>query len=77
MTLPYVEATSLRDVIKWRYDYLSRGDAEQGHPFVTMREEDYLGSMTRTLAKAARALASVHDQRIVAPRRQAGEYPPG
>ena len=31
---------------------------------MTMREEDYLGSMTRTLAKAARALASVHDQRI-------------
>ncbi len=60
----YVESTSLRDVIKRRYDYLSRGDLEQGHPFVTMSEEDYLGSMTRTLAKAARALASVHDQRI-------------
>jgi serine/threonine protein kinase len=30
-----------------------------------MKEEDYLGSMTRTLAKAAHALASVHDQRIV------------
>ena len=65
MAFTYVEATSLRDVIKRRHDYLSRGDLEQGHPFVTMREEDYLASMTRTLAKAARALASVHDQRIV------------
>ena len=61
----YVEATSLRDIIKRRRDYLSRGELEQGHPFVTMREEDYLCRMTRTLAKAARALASVHDQRIV------------
>jgi eukaryotic-like serine/threonine-protein kinase len=65
MTFPYVEATTLRDIIKRRYDYLSNGDVEKGHPFVTMREDEYLGSMTRTLAKAAHALASVHDQRIV------------
>jgi eukaryotic-like serine/threonine-protein kinase len=64
MIFKYVEATSLRDVIKRRYEYLSRGELEQIHPFVTMSEDDYLGSMTRALAKAARALASVHDQRI-------------
>jgi eukaryotic-like serine/threonine-protein kinase len=64
MSFTYVEATSLRDVIRRRYDYLSRGELGQCHPFVTMREEAYLGSMARTLAKAARALASVHDQRI-------------
>jgi eukaryotic-like serine/threonine-protein kinase len=65
MSFPYVEATSLRDVIRRRYEYLSRGDLDQAHPFVTMKEHDYLASMTRTLAKAARGLASAHDQRIV------------
>jgi serine/threonine protein kinase len=65
MSFPYVEATSLRDVIRRRYEYLSRGELDQAHPFVTMKEHDYLGSMTRTLAKAARGLASAHDQRIV------------
>ena len=65
MSFTYVEATSLRDIIKRRHEYLSRGELEQVHSFVTMNEEDYLCSMTRTLAKAAHALASVHDQRIV------------
>ena len=45
--------------------YLSGDDTRNVHQFVTMADNDYLASMTRTLAKAARALASVHDQRIV------------
>jgi eukaryotic-like serine/threonine-protein kinase len=64
MALPYVEGTALRDVVKWRREYLSGDDTRKVHPFVTMSDEDYLAGMTRTLAKAARALASVHDQRI-------------
>jgi eukaryotic-like serine/threonine-protein kinase len=64
MALPYVEGTALRDVIKWRRAYLSGDETRKVHPFVTMSDEDYLAGMTRTLAKAARALASVHDQRI-------------
>ena len=64
MALPYVEGTALRDVIKWRRAYLSGDDTRKVHQFVTMSDEDYLAGMTRTLAKAARALASVHDQRI-------------
>ena len=65
MALPYVEGTALRDVIKWRRAYLAGDDTRKVHHFVTMADEDYVASMTRTLAKAARALASVHDQRIV------------
>ena len=75
MSFPYVEATSLRDVIKRRYEFLSRGELEQVHPFVTMSEDDYLGSMTKTASvKAARASASVHDQPecFPRPRHQAG-----
>ena len=64
MALPYVEGTALRDVIKCRRAYLSGNDTRKLHQFVTISDEDYLAGMTRTLAKAARALASVHDQRI-------------
>ncbi len=65
MAFTYVEATPLRDVIRWRREFLTRGEFEQSHPLVTMREVDYLTSMTRALAKAASALAAVHDQRVV------------
>jgi serine/threonine-protein kinase len=65
MTLPYVEATSLRDVIKRRHAYFSRGDIDGMHHFAIMGRDEYLCGMTRTLAKAARALASAHRQRIV------------
>jgi len=65
MALPYVEGTALREVIKWRRAYLSGDDTRKVHKCVMMSDEDYLASMTRTLANAARALASVHNQRIV------------
>jgi serine/threonine-protein kinase len=64
MTFPYVDGTTLRDVIKWRHAYLSGHDTENVHCFVTMSEQDYVVSMTRTLAKAVHALASVHDQGV-------------
>jgi eukaryotic-like serine/threonine-protein kinase len=64
MALPFVEGTALREVINSRHTYLSGNYTENVHHFVTMSEEDYLGSMTRTLAKAAHALASVHDQGV-------------
>ena len=35
------------------------------HRFVTLDDRDYLHAMTRTLAEATRALAHVHEQRIV------------
>jgi serine/threonine-protein kinase len=65
MALPYVDGTALRDVIRWRRAYLSGENTCSVHNFVTMSDRDYLAGMTRTLAKAARALASVHEERIV------------
>jgi serine/threonine-protein kinase len=64
MTMPLVEGTSLRDVIKSRVVYLSHGDPAPSHPIVSLGEHDYLSAMTSTLAQAARALARVHLQRI-------------
>jgi eukaryotic-like serine/threonine-protein kinase len=61
----YVEATALNEIIRRRHAFVSRGRVEKVHQFVTMTPEEYLGSMACALAKAARALASVHDQRIV------------
>jgi serine/threonine-protein kinase len=65
MTMPFVECTSLRDVIKCRYAYLSGDDTAKPHYFVTLDETEYMIAVTCTLAAAARALAAVHDQRIV------------
>jgi serine/threonine-protein kinase len=64
ITFPYVDATTLRDVIRARQAYLSDGETESVHHFVTMRHDDYRLSMTRTLAAAARALASAHEQQV-------------
>jgi serine/threonine-protein kinase len=65
MTMPFVECTPLRDVIRCRYIYLSGDDTPTPHRFVTLDETEYLIAMTRTLSAAARALACVHDQRVV------------
>jgi serine/threonine-protein kinase len=64
MTMPLVEGTSLRDVIKSRIVYLLHGDAAPPHPFVSLDENDYLLAMTDSLAEAARAMGRVHIQRI-------------
>ena len=65
MTMPFVECTSLREVIKCRFAYLSGDRTNKPHPFVTLDEADYMIAMTRTLTAATRALAAVHHQRIV------------
>jgi serine/threonine-protein kinase len=64
MTMPFVEGTSLRDVIKSRIAYLSCGDPAPLHPIVSLDENEYLCAMTHNLAEATRAIARVHDQRI-------------
>jgi len=65
MTMPFVQGTPLREVIKCRFTYLSGEETATPHHFVTMDEKDYLGAMTRALAEAARALERVHEARIV------------
>jgi serine/threonine-protein kinase len=64
MTMPYVEGTPLREVIKWRRGFLAGEEVEEVHEFVTMNERDFVSGMTRALARATRALSRVHDRRI-------------
>ena len=64
MTMPYVEGTALRDVIKWRRGSLSGQDVEAHHPFVDLEESGYLFAMVGVLAEAASALARVHERHI-------------
>jgi serine/threonine-protein kinase len=64
MTMPFVEGTSLKDIVKSRFDYLAGDESSELHPFIRLEETTYLYAMTRTLAEAARALARVHDQRV-------------
>jgi eukaryotic-like serine/threonine-protein kinase len=64
MSMPCVDGTALREVIRCRFAFLSGDETENLHPLVTMEEVKYFRLMTRTLAKAARALARVHEQRI-------------
>ncbi len=65
MAMPFVECTSLRDVIKWRLAYLSGAETERLHPFVGMDQAEYFRAIAGSLAKAAAALAWAHEQRIV------------
>ncbi len=65
MTMPYVEGTALRDVIKWRRDCLSGDDALAPHPFVSLEQNGYRLAMVGVLAEAASALARAHERHIV------------
>jgi eukaryotic-like serine/threonine-protein kinase len=65
MAMPFVECTSLRDVIKWRLSYRSGEEAEHLHPFVGMSQADYRRAIAAALAQAARALAVAHERLIV------------
>jgi eukaryotic-like serine/threonine-protein kinase len=64
MTMPFVECTALRDIIKWRLSSISGDETEQLHTFVNMDEPEYRRAMVRALAEASRALFRVHEQRI-------------
>ena len=63
MTMPFVEGTALRDIIKWRLSYIAGEETEHLHSFVRMEEPEYQGNGV-VLAEASRALARAHDQRI-------------
>ncbi|MGP0065704.1 MAG: serine/threonine-protein kinase [Isosphaeraceae bacterium] len=64
MAMPYVEGTTMREVVRSRSARLDgRPDAETHH-LVDLDEWDYLRAMTRLLAEATRALALAHEQRI-------------
>jgi serine/threonine-protein kinase len=65
MAMPFVECTSLRDVIKWRVSHQSGEETEHLHPFVGMDQAEYQTAIARALAEASHALAAAHAQRIV------------
>ncbi len=65
MAMPFVECTSLRDVIRWRLSYRSGEETETLHPLVCMDAASYRRVIAGALADAARALAQAHEQRIV------------
>jgi serine/threonine-protein kinase len=64
MAMAYVEGITLREVIKSRLARLRDGACEPVHFLATLEQPEYLRTMTRILAKAARALGRVHDHRI-------------
>jgi eukaryotic-like serine/threonine-protein kinase len=64
MAMPFVEGTTLQQVIKGRQTYL-RGEAvDLVHRLIAMDEEHYLPTAVRVVAKAARALGLVHACRV-------------
>ena len=64
MAMPYVEGITLREVIKCRLAHRLGAPSQEIHHLVTLEEPEYLRAMTRILAKATRALAHAHEQRI-------------
>jgi eukaryotic-like serine/threonine-protein kinase len=65
MAMPYVEGTTLQQVIRGRRYYLAGDDSDAIHRMVTMDEASYLRSAVRIISKAARALAQLHDGKVV------------
>jgi eukaryotic-like serine/threonine-protein kinase len=65
IAMPFVECTSLRDVIKWRLAYRTGEETERLHPFVSMDQVEYFTAIALAIAKAAAALAVAHELRIV------------
>jgi eukaryotic-like serine/threonine-protein kinase len=65
MAMPYVEGTTLQQVIRGRRYYLAGDDSDAIHRMVTMDENNYLRTAVRIMAKAARALGHLHDGKVV------------
>ena len=65
MAMPYVEGTTLREVINGGAPIYPATTTRKVHPLRDDGRRRLPSGMTRTLAEAARALASAHDQRIV------------
>lgn len=64
MTMPYVEGVTVRDVIRARRARRDGDDFEPAHSFEVLGELSYIAAMGRALASAARALRSLHIDRV-------------
>jgi serine/threonine-protein kinase len=65
MVMPFVEGTTLRQVIKERRAYLAGEEFEQTHRLITMDDDSYLRTVVRIMSRAARALGKIHEGHIV------------
>ncbi len=60
MAMPFVEGTTLQEVIKRRQMYLKGDAVDLVHRLISMDEELYLPTAVRVMSKAARALGLIH-----------------
>jgi len=61
MAMPFVEGTTLQQVIRQRQTYLKGEAVDLVHRLISMDEEHYLPTAARVMCRAARALGLVHD----------------
>lgn len=64
MTMPLVEGVTLQDVIRARRARLEGDDFEPAHPYEALDECSYVIAMGRAMVRAARALHSLHVDRV-------------
>lgn len=64
MTMPLVEGVTLQDLIRGRRAGLSGEVREPNHPFENLNEAVYIAEMGRAMVRAARALHSLHVDRV-------------
>jgi serine/threonine-protein kinase len=65
MAMPFVEGTTLQEVIRQRRARLRGEDHVPVHRLINLDDESYLHLAARIMARAARALADVHSNRVV------------
>jgi len=65
MAMPYVEGISLKEIIAARILFEDGDTSFASHPVINADEETYIRFMVHALAKASRALAQVHQDRVV------------
>ena len=65
MAMPYVEGTTLQEVIRGRRSHLRGEHVELRHRLIDLDQEHYLHAAACTMARAARALDQIHAKRVV------------
>ena len=65
MAMPFVEGTTLQEVIRQRRARLRGEDFVPVHRLISLDDDAYLGTAARIMARAARALENIHAHRVV------------
>ncbi len=64
MAMPYIEGTTLQQVIRWRQKYLKGEAADLVHRLISMNEGLYLSTAVRVMSNTARALGLIHASHV-------------